>query len=83
MTVKSKTLHSQDELRDLAVRTCQLERQVHAIQHTGERAVLPSVATHEMPHERTAGFVRPLRVGDRVRFKATKVTPGGSGRPAL
>ena len=61
-----------DELRDLAIRTRRLERQVHGIQHACERAVPPRTTPRDAPRE-------ALQVGDRVRFRATKVTPGGTG----
>ena len=71
----------QDELRDLAIRTRRLERQVHDIQHAGEQAVPPRTTTRE-PHGRITGSAETLQVGDHVRFRATKVTPGGIGRIA-
>lgn len=69
----------QDELRDLAIRTRRLERQVHDIQHAGERAVPPRT-TPRVSHGHIIGSAETLQVGDRVRFRATKVTPGGTGR---
>ena len=68
-----------DELRDLAIRTRRLERQVHDIQHAGERAVPPRT-TPRVSHGHITGSAETLQVGDRVRFRATKVTPGGTGR---
>ena len=67
------------ELRDLALRTSRIERQIHAIQHAGERAVPSNAETLGSSREPSGGPAKPLQVGDRVRFEATKITKGGTG----